>query len=167
MKINGIKALDYQCQGDSLTLVLSETDFETVSNLNTALVEVRTDDGDLVEAHGGYALRAITYDKDKQTYTVACTTAADDTTAQAISQLTTMVEELKENGRQCGGKEENHRRPVQENHRRGIQQVIITGNFTLDRAEARKGQHYVSQQHLHQELCNHQEVRRRYWRAVG
>lgn len=57
MKINGIKALDYQCQGDSLTLTLTETDFETVSNLNTALVEVRTDDGDLVEAHGGYALR--------------------------------------------------------------------------------------------------------------
>ena len=48
MKINGIKALDYQCQGDSLTLTLTETDFETVSNLNTALVEVRTDDGDLV-----------------------------------------------------------------------------------------------------------------------
>ena len=85
MKINEIKALDYQCQGDSLTLVLTETDFEAVSNLNTALVEVRTDDGDLVEAHGGYALRAITYDKDKQTYTVTCTTAADDTTAQAIS----------------------------------------------------------------------------------
>ena len=94
MKINGIKALDYQCQGDSLTLTLTETDFETVSNLNTALVEVRTDDGDLVEAHGGYALRAITYDKDKQTYTVACTTAADDTTAQAISQLVSKVEEL-------------------------------------------------------------------------
>ena len=70
MKINGIKALDYQCQGESLTLVLSETTFDAVSNLNTALVEVRTDDGDLVEAHGGYALRAITYDKDKQTYTV-------------------------------------------------------------------------------------------------
>lgn len=95
MKINGIKALDYQCQGESLTLVLSETTFDAVSNLNTALVEVRTDDGDLVEAHGGYALRAITYDKDKQTYTAVCTTAADDTTAQAISQLTTMVEELK------------------------------------------------------------------------
>ena len=92
MKINGIKALDYQCQGDSLTLVLSETTFDAVSNLNTALVEVRTDDGDLVEAHGGYALRAITYDKDKQTYTVACT--ADDTTAQAISQLVSKVEEL-------------------------------------------------------------------------
>ena len=94
MKINGIKALDYQCQGDSLTLVLSETTFDAVSNLNTALIEVRTDDGDLVEAHGGYALRAITYDKDKQTYTVACTTAADDTTAQAISQLVSKVEEL-------------------------------------------------------------------------
>ena len=48
MKINEIKALDYQCQGDSLTLVLTETDFEAVSNLNTALVEIRTDDGDLV-----------------------------------------------------------------------------------------------------------------------
>ena len=94
MKINGIKALDYLCQGDSLTLTLTETDFETVSNLNTALVEVRTDDGDLVEAHGGYALRAITYDKDKQTYTVVCTTAADDTTAQAISQLVSKMEEL-------------------------------------------------------------------------
>ena len=94
MKINGIKALDYQCQVDSLTLTLTETDFETVSNLNTALVEVRTDDGDLVEAHGGYALRAITYDKDKQTYTVACTTAAEDTTVQAISQLVSKVEEL-------------------------------------------------------------------------
>lgn len=96
VKIGHTAQLDaYQCQGDSLTLVLSETTFDAVSNLNTALIEVRTDDGDLVEAHGGYALRAITYDKDKQTYTVACTTAADDTTAQAISQLTTMVEELK------------------------------------------------------------------------
>ena len=93
MKINGIKALDYQCQGDSLTLVLSETDFETVSNLNTALVEVRTDDGDLVEAHGGYAMRPISYAKDKQTYTAICTAAAD-TTAQAISQLVSKVEEL-------------------------------------------------------------------------
>lgn len=94
MKINGIKALDYQCQGDSLTLTLTETDFETVSGLNTTLIEVRTDDGDLVAAYGGYALRAITYDKDKQTYTVVCSTAADDTTAQAISQLVSKVEEL-------------------------------------------------------------------------
>lgn len=94
MKINGIKALDYQCQGDSLTLTLTETDFETVSGLNTTLIEVRTDDGDLVAAYGGYALRAITYDKDKQTYTVVCSTAADDTTAQAISQLAAQVEEL-------------------------------------------------------------------------
>ena len=37
---------------------------------------------------------SFTYDKDKQIYTVACTTAADDTTAQAISQLAAQVEEL-------------------------------------------------------------------------
>ena len=116
MKINGIKALDYQCQGDSLTLVLSETDFETVSNLNTALVEVRTDDGDLVEAHGGYALRAITYDKDKQTYTVACTTAADDTTAQAISQLVSKVEEL-ETSNTALAAQQRGRRGCKERHR--------------------------------------------------
>ena len=36
----------------------------------------------------------ITYDKDKQTYTAICTTAAADTTAQAISQLVSKVEEL-------------------------------------------------------------------------
>ena len=33
--------------------------------------------------------------------------------------------------------------------RRGLQQVRITGIFTLDRAEARKGQHYVSQQRIY------------------
>nr|DAR54606.1 MAG TPA: hemolysin [Caudoviricetes sp.] len=42
----------------------------------------------------------------------------------------------------------------------------ITGIFTLDRAEARKGQHYVSQQHLHQELRRSEEVPRRYWRTA-
>ena len=94
MKINGIKALDYQCQGNSLTLVLSDTGFEAVSNLDTALIEIRTDDGVLVEVLGGYALRAITYDMDKQTYTVVCTTAVDDTALQAISQLAEKVAKL-------------------------------------------------------------------------
>ena len=62
MKINGIKALDYQCQGDSLTLVLTETTFDAVSNLNTALNEVRTDDGAMwrtVVAYGATALVGI------------------------------------------------------------------------------------------------------------
>ena len=36
----------------------------------------------------------INGNKDKQIYTVACTTAADDTTAQAISQLAAQVDEL-------------------------------------------------------------------------
>lgn len=94
MKINGITALDCQKQGDTLTLTLSGTDFDSVSKLDTALLEVRTDDGDLVEAHGGYALRTITFDAEKQVYTVTCTTAADDTTQQAIGQLVTQLEAL-------------------------------------------------------------------------
>lgn len=40
------------------------------------------------------ALRAITYDKDKQTVYCRLHHGADDTTAQAISQLVSKVEEL-------------------------------------------------------------------------
>ena len=50
MKVNGITALDYERQGNSLALILSGATFEEVSTMDTALLEVRTDDGDLVEA---------------------------------------------------------------------------------------------------------------------
>lgn len=76
MKINGITALDYEHQGASLVLVLSETTLEDIVSLDTSLVEIKTDDGDLVEAFAGYALRSVTYDLDAQTYTATLTTEA-------------------------------------------------------------------------------------------
>ena len=94
MKVNGITALDYERQGDSLALVLSDTNFEAVSGMDTALLEVRTDDGDLVEAFAGYALRSITYDTAAQTYKAVLVLAADDSTAKALDSITAKIVEL-------------------------------------------------------------------------
>ena len=49
MKINNIKALDYQVQGASLLLFLAETSLEAITSMDTALLNVETDDGDPVE----------------------------------------------------------------------------------------------------------------------
>jgi len=62
MKINNIKALDYERQGNTLALTLSKTTLEAITSMNTALVSVRTDDGDTVEVFVGYALRSVSYD---------------------------------------------------------------------------------------------------------
>ena len=94
MKINGMTALDYARQGGSLALVLSGTTFEEVGTMETSLLEVRTDDDDLVEAFAGYALRSITYDTAAQTYTATLALAADDSTAKALDLITAKLTEL-------------------------------------------------------------------------
>ena len=50
MKANSIKALDYQAQGKQLVLTLSDTSLEQITGMDTALLRITTDDGDLVEA---------------------------------------------------------------------------------------------------------------------
>lgn len=87
MKANNIKALDYEHQGTSLVLILSGTTLEEVTSMEAALVEIRTDEGDLVEAFAGYAMRSVTYDTATQTYTATLTTEAGDNTAAALSQM--------------------------------------------------------------------------------
>ena len=63
MKINGITALDYKSQGDLLQLTgLAASSLEEITSMDTTLVKVQTDDGDLVEAFAGYAMRSATYD---------------------------------------------------------------------------------------------------------
>lgn len=94
MKVNGMTALDYERQGNSLALILSGATFEEVSTMDTALLEVRTDDGDLVEAFAGYALRSITYDTAARTYKATLTLAADDSTAKALDSITAKIVEL-------------------------------------------------------------------------
>ena len=92
MKVNGITALDYERQGNSLALILSGATFEEVSTMDTAMLEVRTDDGDLVEAFAGYVLRSITYDTAAQTYKAAL--ATDDSTAKTLDSMAAKIVEL-------------------------------------------------------------------------
>ena len=94
MNINGITALDYERQGNSLALILSGATFEEVSTMDTALLEVRTDDGDLVEAFAGYALRSITYDTAAQTYRAVLALATDDNTAKTLDSMAAKIVEL-------------------------------------------------------------------------
>lgn len=89
MRINNIKALDYQAQGERLTIPLAETSVEAVLAMDTTLLTVNTDDGDTVEVFAGYALQTVTVDAANPTnVTAVLTRSADDGTAKALDALT-------------------------------------------------------------------------------
>ena len=91
MKVNDIKALDYQCQGDSLTIPFADTSVEAVLALDSAVLTVKTDDGDTVEVLAGYALRSVTVDAKDPTSVTAVLTRAVDGTAAALDALTAQL----------------------------------------------------------------------------
>lgn len=92
MKINGITALDYKAQDNLLELTgLTGSSLEDITSMDTALVKVQTDDGDLVEAFAGYALRSVTYDLTTGTYAVVLAQGLEAASAAALSR---MAEEL-------------------------------------------------------------------------
>ena len=89
MRINNIKALDYQAQGERLAIPLAETSVEAVLAMDTTLLTVKTDDGDTVEVFAGYALQTVTVDAaDPTNVTAVLTRSADDGTAKALDALT-------------------------------------------------------------------------------
>lgn len=88
MKANSIKALDYQAQGNQLVLTLSETSLEQITGMDTALLRITTDDGDLVEAFSGYRVARVTYEAADGTFRAALEQGAGDTTAAALAALT-------------------------------------------------------------------------------
>ena len=88
MKINNIKALDYQVQGSGLVLILAETTLEDILNMDMALLQVNTDEDDLVEALAGYRLTKVTYDVASNTFTAMLEQGAADTTAAALAAVT-------------------------------------------------------------------------------
>lgn len=88
MKSNGIKALDYKAQGDRLFLTLSETSLDQITGMDTALLRITTDDGDLVEAFSGYRLTRATYEAADGTFLAVLEQGAGDTTAAALAALT-------------------------------------------------------------------------------
>lgn len=91
MKVNDIKALDYQCQGDSLTIPFAETSVEAVLALDSAVLTVKTDAGDTVEVLAGYALKTATVDAKDPTSVTAVLTRAVDGTAAALDALTAQL----------------------------------------------------------------------------
>ena len=98
MKVNDIKALDYQTDGDLLTIPFADTSVEAVLALDAAVLTVKTDAGDTVEVLAGYALKTATVAAAEQTSVIAVYTRAVDGTAAALDTISArLVESEKEN----------------------------------------------------------------------
>lgn len=88
MKINNITAQDYAAQDGFLELIgLTGSSLEEITSMDTTLVKVQTDDGDLVEAFAGYTLRTVTYEVASETYTAVLALGTADTTAATLARL--------------------------------------------------------------------------------
>ena len=87
MKVNDIKALDYQCQGDSLTIPFAETSVEAVLALDAAVLTVKTDAGATGEVLAGDALKTATVAAADPTSVTAVYTRAVDGTAAALDTI--------------------------------------------------------------------------------
>lgn len=88
MKANSIKALDYQAQGKQLVLTLSETSLEQITGMDTALLRITTDNGDLVEAFSGFRVARVTYEAADGTFRAVLEQGVGDTTAATLAALT-------------------------------------------------------------------------------
>ncbi|MEG1593290.1 MAG: hypothetical protein RRY65_05495 [Pseudoflavonifractor sp.] len=91
MKANNIKALDYQAQGNALTLTLAETGMDAITGMDTALVNIQTDAGDTVEVFAGYTIKTVLYNREVGTYIATLVREAKDTTAKALDALAAQV----------------------------------------------------------------------------
>ena len=91
MKVNDIKALDYQTDGDLLTIPFADTSVEAVLALDAAVLTVKTDAGDTVEVLAGYALRSVTVDAKDPTSVTAVLTRAVDGTAAALDTISAQL----------------------------------------------------------------------------
>lgn len=94
MKINNIKALDYQAQGTGLVLTLTGTTLDQITGMDAALLRVETDDGDLVEALAGYRLARVTYEAADGAFTAVLERGVEDATAKALDAMTDKLAEL-------------------------------------------------------------------------
>ena len=90
MKVNTIKALDYQAQGTQLVLTLADTSLEQITGMDTALLRITTDDGDLVEAFPGYRVARVTYEAVDGSFRAVLEQGAVDTTARCTGVYTTV-----------------------------------------------------------------------------
>lgn len=87
MKINGIKATDYKAIGSELELVFIDTTMDDIAAMDTSIITVRTDDGDLVEIMSGFSLSSVTFDVVTKTFITRLVRSIDDTTAVTLKAL--------------------------------------------------------------------------------
>lgn len=76
MKANNITAYDYAQSGDALNLVLGCTVDDALA-FDPSRIEIETDDGDLVEAFAGYAVKSATVDAQTKRVTLSLVYDAD------------------------------------------------------------------------------------------
>lgn len=94
MQINGIKALDYQEKGGQLVITLEGATLEEITGMDTALLRITTDDGDLVECFVGYYVARVTYETTTEAYVAVLEQKVDGATAAALEAIKTQLEKL-------------------------------------------------------------------------
>lgn len=94
MKINNIKALDYQLQGSSLILFLTETSLEEITSMDASLLKVETDDGSPVETLIGYRLVRVSYETADGTFAATLELGVEDTAGKALKAVAAQLEEI-------------------------------------------------------------------------
>lgn len=71
MQVNGITAYDYHTSGTELAIVLSCT-VEQALAMDTSKIEIKTDQGSIVETFAGYAKKSATLDISTNCVTLLC-----------------------------------------------------------------------------------------------
>ena len=72
MKINNITAYDYYLQNENSLVLILGCSVDEALKIDTSLLEVKTDDGNLVEAFGGYRKRSAAIDIDTGRVSLLC-----------------------------------------------------------------------------------------------
>lgn len=103
MKINGIKAKDYQEKGGQLVITLEGTSMEEITGMDTAMLWVTTDDGDRVECFVGYQVARVVYETATGAYMVVLEQRVEDATAEALAAITEQMERLETSQKEISG----------------------------------------------------------------
>ena len=87
MRINNLKALDYQHQGKTLVLAFpgDSVDMDDLTELDAAKIQIETEDGTPVETLLDYTVQSVTYNMAEGVYTVVLEKGVTDTAAVALA----------------------------------------------------------------------------------
>ncbi|WP_087066449.1 hypothetical protein [Intestinibacillus massiliensis] len=88
MKANGITCTDYAAQDGKLLLVLCDTELDTVLGMDTAVIKITTDAGDVAEVFPGYqAVESVQYVTATKAYKAVLTRDANNAMNEIADRL--------------------------------------------------------------------------------